>query len=169
MSPREAVLSRMPPTFQAGGFDCGVLSINAALEGELQQAMRELRVSAWTLDRAGQVIGFMALRNGELPIDSIDRTRTAPNLTKGTAPVVHLELVAVQSKFQRQGYGEKLLEYAIDSALEVNKWSAARFLSLDATPAARDFYERNGFFVATIQPSGGTTLMLLDLSLFAPI
>lgn len=155
-------LTVMPHTYRCGAFDCGVPSINAALQGQLLTSIREKRSRAYYMEDAQGCVGFIALRAESFEVaDSIDREQYA--VSARTVPGVLLELIAVDNRMQRSGLGKQLLLAAVALAGQVSEVVGARFLVLDSLPERVDFYGKNKFRRTVKQPDEATVFMILDL------
>jgi predicted GNAT family N-acyltransferase len=59
--------------------------------------------------------------------------------------ISHVALLFVDSKFQRQGVGNKLIHYAINKCLE--RQPDLKSITVSATPNSVQFYKNDGFMV----------------------
>lgn len=70
----------------------------------------------------------------------------------------------IDNDLRWNGYGGKLMEFAISTAYELSKTIGIRFIIVDANNNAVWFYQKYGFI--PIEPKEKTTTMLFDLKEF---
>lgn len=123
-------------------FDCG--------ENDQNKFLRE---SAWPDQKQGwsvtylayvngMLAGYVALSNDALELTKRERPTDAPSGRIGAVKIVQL---GVDRRFQRQGLGEMLLDFAILYARQASEASGCRYVTLDSVPNRVAYYTKRGF------------------------
>lgn len=97
-----------------------------------------------------ELVGFISLCNDSLILaeDSKNKYQTI----YCSVPAVKIARLGVNSKYQHQGFGKILLQYALFKAVDISESSGAAFITLDCYEHRRSFYSQNGFNLTDIQP-----------------
>lgn len=142
------------------GFDCGVAEMNVYLRQQARQDAEKglSRTFVFVADAASAIIeGFYTLAFALLAFEEVPREK---RLSRYPAPVALLAQLAVDTRFQKQGLGERLLFDALARANEVSHRIGLYALVLDAREEGLfGFYERYGF-----QRAAGERRMYLKMS-----
>ena len=127
-------------------FDCGNEALNNFLHRQAAQQSRKDNSRTYVLTdtkSTGRIIGFytvtmIALDWPQLPEKLAKRHRNA----KASALIARL---AVDKRFQGEGYGERLLVDALKRILKASEMVGYPLLFVDAKEGASTFYEIYGF------------------------
>jgi GNAT superfamily N-acetyltransferase len=155
-------IAPLAPEHRRGEFSCGV----PALDDYMHRYARQQRTQgvaaiyiASPQDDPGAIIGYYTLATAsiattELPPDASRRLPPYPR-----QPAILLGRLAIDRRWQRQGFGAILVADALARCREITPVVAARFLVVDATNAeARAFYVALSF---TALPDHPDTLFLV--------
>ena len=131
-------------------FDCGVAEMNVYLRQQARQDAEKglSRTFVSVADATSATVqGFYTLAFALLAFEEVPREK---RLSRYPAPVALLAQLAVDSHFQKQGLGERLLFDALARADEASERIGLYALVLDAREEGLfGFYERYGFQRAT--------------------
>ena len=125
-------------------FDCGVFALNLYLQQFANQDQKRGLTRVYVLAEQQQIIGYYSICAHSVPTDQL------PDNTKlggyADAPFLLLGRLAVDLRFQKQGYGDALIFHAFKITTEAAEKIGTLGMIVDAKdePAAR-FYEKFGF------------------------
>lgn len=161
---QEIELQQMSHTYRCGTFDCGDPAINHSLRTELPTGIYEQRIKVYYFIEENRCSGFVSVRARSFMMDVIDRGSVVPPITERETASVHIDLLAVDQRDQRKGYGRYLLDHAVALATEVAELIGVRFVTLDSTEAGMKLYLDYGFVPGvSTQAQESTTTMFFDL------
>ncbi|MDR0437529.1 MAG: GNAT family N-acetyltransferase [Bacteroidales bacterium] len=158
---------RLTDTHSIKQFDCGIDDLNDFLFSDAKIYLQYLYATTYLLESNDRTIAYYSLQNDLLQIDPhIDRdfyseiSETIPDKDYSfllgmkdisTYPAVKIGRFAVDTEFQRCGYGTQILNFIIMSFLSGNK-TGCQFITVDALNNLDTlrFYERNGFSYVTL-------------------
>lgn len=102
------------------------------------------------INERNELVGFVSLCNDSLSLaeDSQNKYETI----YCTVPALKIARLGVSSKYQHNGYGRMLLEYALFKAVDILGYSGVAFITLDCYKHRESFYLKNGFDYTDIQP-----------------
>lgn len=139
-------------------FDCGEATLNIYLKQLAKQSDKQNISRPWILIDTKNIAfaGFVSLANTSIEkivVQSLHKTNVNP------IPALLIGRLAIDQNYKRQGLGEKLLMFAFQMALEVNRISAIQIIAVDAlNEDAEHFYQQYGF-----QKVGNTKQMILSI------
>lgn len=145
-------------------FSCGVPALDTYLKQQANQDVRRLFTTLYVAVPAAEpgpskrpIIGYYTLSNCHLDVSSLPEERVA---AYGVLPATLLGRLAVDSTWQGQGVGRKLLRHALHMCIAASEFTASAFIVVQAKDdEARRFYEGFGFQACRD----------LDLKLFLPM
>lgn len=116
-----------------------------------------------------ELVGAYSVAN-----DKIERTnkinRPIPNDKRMPYyPAVKLARFAFQTKAQGKGYGKVILDYLSLSFSSLDNKTGCRFITLDAIPTAKAFYEKHEFKEILQYSTNNKIFMVKDLISFASL
>lgn len=129
---------------QRKNFDCGVAALNLYLQQFANQDQKRGLTRVYVLAEQQQIIGYYSICAHSVPADQLpDNTKPG---SYGDAPFLLLGRLAVDLRFQNQGYGDALIFHAFKITSEAAEKTGTLGMIADAKdePAAR-FYEKFGF------------------------
>lgn len=138
-------------------FDCSDVSLNTyASSLSFQDEKRGLSKTYLGFESKGNLVSFFSLSAGE--IDKAD----LPRATKPypSYPVIRLGRLAVDKRYQFQGYGYETMIEVFRTYLEVVEKIGAIALVVDAYPSSVSFYEKVGFDHLLVQEDKTESLFL---------
>ena len=135
-------------------FDCGQPALNNYLINTAKQHDTKNITRSFCAIKEDSIIGYYSLSNATVDISNLSPEITKRyKLPKHSMPVVRLCRLAIDSKAQRQGVGEKLLIDALKKVLAVAQVSGCVGMIVDAKDhAAADYYQAYGFVSAPDNP-----------------
>ncbi|WP_093557832.1 GNAT family N-acetyltransferase [Pseudoduganella namucuonensis] len=128
-------------------FDCGVPVLNNWLRNTAFQRQQKGISRTWVLiddDKPAQIIGFFAMApRGVVPTEDLpgDMRKRMPKIVTGYT----LTRLAVSAGMKGKGYGERLLNEAMEKVYRVAQQVGGFGLFVDAKDCAAAFYEKYGF------------------------
>lgn len=135
-------------------FDCGQPALNNYLINTAKQHDNKNITRSFCAIKEDNIIGYYSLSNATVDINNLPQEITKRyKLPKHDMPVVRLCRLAIDSKAQRQGIGEKLLIDALEKVLSVAKVSGCVGMVVDAKDqAVANYYQGYGFVPAPDNP-----------------
>lgn len=133
---------------------CGVHDVDTRLRQAADDVARG-RQSLYGLRMEGRVVAAMAVQAGELwslPQDASDDARSTGTL--------HIEVLAVDKRAQRQGHGARLLHAAIVAADTARQIAGLCAVSVEVAELCVPFYLHHGFQTSEQVPPGVAWLAL---------
>ena len=102
------------------------------------------------INNENELVGFVSLCNDSLKLaeDSRNKFQTI----YFSVPAIKIARLGIDSKYQGQGYGEKLLKYSLYQAVKNLKYSGTAFITLDCYKHRKSYYEKFGFTETDEQP-----------------
>lgn len=152
-------------------FDCGEKSLNDFLcSDEVNNYQEQLLGKTFLVFSRGILVGYYTIGTGSLRKETVDGSKSMGNILNiEEIPSIIIGRLAVDSKFQKQGIGEFLIEKIIMESLS-RKDLVVRLVIVQAKKEAFDFYLKCGFdFVNETRreknryKTRGTRTMFFDL------
>ncbi|MCF0069342.1 GNAT family N-acetyltransferase [Dyadobacter sp. CY261] len=128
---------------------------------------------SYLLEVDEDIVGFFCVSNDRICKGDTDKWRKIKDSVpypkrRNSYPAVKIGRLAIDKKFQRGGFGNRMLEYIKYLFLKNNK-TGCRFLLVDAYLQSVNFYSKNGFVELSNDKSDkDTKLMYFDLNYFRP-
>lgn len=126
-------------------FSCGTDALDRYFRLQAKQDTKRGVAATFVLMNDQKVIGFYTLSAAEIDTGHLPEHIQARFPRYPTLPATRLGRLAVDARFQRQGWGEKLLIDAIFRAFENIRVVASIALIVDSKEESRDFYLKFGF------------------------
>ncbi len=89
------------------------------------------------------IMGFMTVAMGSMEADELPGTKRLPQYY--SLPILRLERLAVDKRYQKMGIGKQLLRHSLLLALQQSETVGCIGVIVDAKPEAVDFYLQYGF------------------------
>jgi GNAT superfamily N-acetyltransferase len=158
---------RLTDTYRIKPFDCGIADLNDFLFNDAKTHLKYLSAVTYLFEYKDKTIAFYSLQNDLLNInphtdkdfdmeisDTIadkDYSYLLEMKDISMFPAVKIGRFAVDTEFQRRGYGTEILHFVIMSFLNNNK-TGCQFVTVDALNNVETlrFYEKNGFSYVTL-------------------
>ena len=182
----EIVRVRLTDSYPVKPFDCGVMDLNDFLFDDAKTHLKYLSAITYLFENKDKTIAYYSLQNDLLNIDpyvdkDFDREISDIIADKDYSfllemkdisayPAAKIGRFAVDSDFQRCGYGTQILNLIVMSFITNNK-TGCQFITVDALNNVETirFYEKNGFSFVTLydcnQPSRQMYKNLITLKL----
>lgn len=127
-------------------FDCGDDDLNGFIRDDALRLQEQHIVRAYVLFYDDRLVGYVALMADAIKLQTPERKRLRlRSRDHPWVPAVKVARLAVAGEFQRKGLGITLMRFAVAMAYAAGDSVGCRLLTLDAYPAAVDFYRRLGF------------------------
>lgn len=137
-----------------GAFRCG----NERIDRKLQQQVRRAALGLVRLHGiyvGGELQGVVTLQAGVLqaPREVLQQFGAFDEV-----PTIHVEVLAVRDTAHGRGYGQMLIEHALQQAVDIAALIGLKTLSLEATQESAAFYAELGFDQADPWPDGSVPM-----------
>ncbi|WP_393947187.1 GNAT family N-acetyltransferase [Kluyvera intermedia] len=127
------------------GFNCGDGMMNNFIPQLKRQSSRDNINALLLLDEDSNLAGFVTATPYQLGRESIPEN-TYPYAIPPTIVVMKVPMIAIDKKYQRQGWGHELLRAILDYSVESADFvKGIKGVYLDAKLEARAFYESFDF------------------------
>ena len=128
-------------------FECGVPELDEYLKNQASQDIKRNLSSVFVLgDENGHIVGYYAISQYSLTVEELPEQESKKLPPKRKVACTLLGRLAIDRRYQRQGYGEMLLFHALNKALAVSKEIASFAVIVDAKDEkAKRFYEKYDF------------------------
>jgi GNAT superfamily N-acetyltransferase len=141
-----------PKKHNREGFDCGVTVLNRYLRQVANQDQKRGLTRVYVLAEEQQIIGYYSICAHSVPTDQLSEAGKLGHYQE--APFLLLGRLAVDQRYQGQGYGDALIFHAFS----IIKDAAEKIGTLGIIVDAKDekavcFYERFGFRRLTASPN----------------
>jgi len=125
-------------------FDCGVKALNVYLQQVANQDQKRGLTRIYVLAEDRQIIGYYSISAHSVPTDELPDSIAAGRYHE--APFLLLGRLAVDKRYQRQGYGDSLIFHAFKTTAETAHKIGILGIIVDAKDGAiAVFYEKFGF------------------------
>ena len=125
-------------------FDCGVPELNTYLKRYANQDQKRRLTRVYVLADGNQIVGFYSLSAHSVLQDNLPKTLNPGGYDD--LPFLLLGRLAVDTKYQGQGYGDTLIFHALQSTVAAAEYIGVLGLIVDAkNETAISFYEGFGF------------------------
>jgi GNAT superfamily N-acetyltransferase len=159
-------ISRLTPTDQLDGSDCGDADLNNFLQCEAHRNQKEHSCCVTYVARseAEVILGYYGLATSSLPRKKIDAGLASNLPPYQHLPSLLLARLAVQKGLHGQGIGKALIQDAFARAVYLRASFGCRLLIIDAYPSAVGWYEQFGFIaIDGHHENARTRKMFIDL------
>ena len=133
-------------------FDCGVKPLNQYLQRLANQDQKRSLTRVYVLADGNRIIGYYSLS-----AHSVSRENLPPGIKMGgyrDIPFLLLGRLAVDTRYQGQGYGDTLIVHAFETTREVAEKVGIMGIIVDAKDdQAAAFYEGFGFHRLSATPN----------------
>ena len=127
-------------------FDCGIEELNVYLQFMANQQDKKDNARTFILedkhDRS-KIIGYYTLTMISLELSTLPKSLQNRHKFNNSAALI--ARLAVDKRYQNQGYGETLLIDALLRLLHASKVVAFPIIVVDAKESAKEFYKQYGF------------------------
>ena len=137
-------------------FDCGNKDLNKFTRSKLIKRDEQGKVKAIAAIVGSELAAYIALAPHQL---ASEKQLTADRYS--TVPVLLMEQIATQTKFQGRGIAKRLIARALSSAISMSELGGLTGVALWAHPDAVSFYSQLGFVTLQTKPWEKTELTLL--------
>lgn len=148
-------------------FDCNDASLNEYLKRyalkNQERHMYGVTYVALPTEAKVKILGYYTVSNCTIPRGGLPEHLTKGQPKYNEIPALLLGRLAVDKDLRGTGIGHALMAHCLDMALNVAKWSGARYLITDAYDATISWYERYNFRAMVGSNSMLLTKMYVDL------
>lgn len=125
-------------------FDCGIKALNNYLQRVANQDQKRGLTRVYVLTENRDIIGFYSISAHSVSTEELPDTITVCRYKE--APFLLLGRLAVDKRYQRQGYGDSLIYHAFKTSAKIAEKIGILGIIVDAKDEAIvDFYEKFGF------------------------
>lgn len=118
-------------------FKCNLPKMDAFLREQALYYNELGEGKTFLLIHDNQVIGYFTLKCSAIQIFDKEMTEEPREF-----PAIEISRLAVNYRYQKQGYGEKILAHALTTILDIkSNYCGVRFVTLFSVPDAVGFYE----------------------------
>ena len=147
-----------------GNFDCGEAALNHWFQRHAwgNQSSGATRTYVVMEAETGYIAGYIALTTGHVERECLTKQdrRNKPN----PVPILLLGQLAIDVRYQGQGLGSDLLQYAFRTAIAVSeKVGVIGIVTHPINDNARQFYQRYGFSRRLNTANGALFVRIKDL------
>lgn len=133
-----------PEKHNRKGFDYGVEGLNLYLERFANQDLKRILTRVYVLAEGSTLIGYYSISAHSVTKDNFPEERRFGRYKD--VPFLLLGRLAVDKKYQGQGYGDALIFHAFKTTMEAAKMVGVQGIIVDAKDEkAASFYEGFGF------------------------
>jgi GNAT superfamily N-acetyltransferase len=128
-------------------FESGVPELDEYLKTQANQDVKRNLSSVFVLsDENGQIVGYYAISQHSLTVEELPEHASKKLPPKRKVACTLLGRLAVDRRYQGQGYGEILLFHALNKAFAISKEIASFAVIVDAKDEnAKRFYQKYDF------------------------
>ena len=128
----------------SNSFDCGEKQLNNFIHKEVSLYQKERLGITYLIHLDSELVGFVTISMSEVRTKSMDFNETL-KIRPENYPALQIGQLAIDKKYQGQGYGKKIIQWCMSQALEYSEEIGCRLLVLNAIPSSVDFYKKNNF------------------------
>lgn len=145
-------------------FDCGDVTMNKFLPQLKKQCVRDNINALLLIDKDSNLVGFVTASIYQLAKSSIPDD-VFPYALPPAIAVMKIPMIAIDKKYQRQGWGQDLLRAVLDYSVEGSDVvKGLKGVYLDAKVEARGFYEDFDFkAISEVISDNGTIPMFISM------
>ncbi|MGZ8238812.1 MAG: GNAT family N-acetyltransferase [Methylobacter sp.] len=133
-----------PKKHHREAFDCGVIALNLYLQQFANQDQKRGLTRVYVLTEQQQIIGYYSICAHSVPTDQLPDNNKLGSYPD--APFLLLGRLAVDQRYQGQGYGDALIFHAFSITTEAAEKIGTLGMIVDAKDEkAAGFYEKFGF------------------------
>ncbi|MCL2146674.1 MAG: GNAT family N-acetyltransferase [Synergistaceae bacterium] len=138
---------KLSATHDKTGFESGVKELDEYLKTQANQDVKRNLSSVFVLaDKNGRIVGYYAISQYSLTVEEFPEQASKKLPLKRRVACTLLGRLAVDKRYQGQGYGEELLFHALNKALVISKEIASFAIIVDAKDEkAKRFYQKYDF------------------------
>ena len=128
-------------------FESGVTELDEYLKTQASQDVKRNLSSVFVLgNESGNIIGYYAISQYSLTVEELPEITGKKLPSKRKVACTLLGRLAVDRRYQGQGYGKELLFHALNKALVISKEIASFAVIVDAKDEkAKHFYQKYDF------------------------
>jgi len=129
-------------------FDCGIFDLNDFFQNEALKNQNDwLSLTMVMIGNDASLLGFYTLTPDTLHRGRIDISDKIADYPYQKYPAIKLARFAIDKRYQRNGFGSKLMKEFFLHAWRFVQNGGGRFITVDAKNSAIDFYQTFGFKV----------------------
>lgn len=140
-------------------FSCGNIELDKFLKKNALINDQNGYGKTFVLENKEEILGFFTLCSFSIKFDEYPNKENIA-LPKYPIPCIKIARLAVNQKYQRQGYGKELLKQAFLRILSVASTVGIRLIVVDAKESAVSFYAKFGFM--PLENNKNTYYLLID-------
>ncbi len=124
-------------------FDCGDDNLNIFLQRYAKQNDKNNIGKTFLCFENNQLIGFVTLSTAQIEFGEIPTNYL--KIPKYPIPAIRIARLAIDKRYQGQGFGATLLKFSLYRAILVSLKVGVKLVVVEAKEQSKSFYERYGF------------------------
>jgi GNAT superfamily N-acetyltransferase len=126
-------------------FSCGNKELDTFLTETAKVAQVENTSRTHLVYLDADLVGFFSLTCDSITRKHVDIEFQKEDYVHKVYPAIKITRLAVQHEYQGKGIGHALLYYAFGVVYALQRYTACRYVVVDAKPDTIDFYQKFGF------------------------
>ena len=142
---------RLTPDYQFGSFDCGEPDLNDFLISDAKDYASRLLSVTYLIESDNSIAAYFSLSNDRISLAESDKStwrrikKTFPyRKHRSDYPAVKIGRLGVDLNYRGLNLGSSIIDF-VKKTFVTNNRTGCCFITVDALPSAREFYEINGF------------------------
>ncbi|MBR4461648.1 MAG: GNAT family N-acetyltransferase [Erysipelotrichaceae bacterium] len=125
-------------------FDCGSDELNEFIRKYAKQNDKKDIGKTFVCTEDDHIIGYYTLSNAQIMFENTPK-ELSKGLPKYPIPCIRIARLAIDRRFQNEGYGSSLLKNALLKIVRLSEHTGIYFIIVDAKESSASFYEHYGF------------------------
>lgn len=157
-------IEKLAKDYNISSFDCGDEDLNAFLDEDAIPFQEKRIATTYVVNIDGKISAYFSLLNDKISRTDVSKSAWrklkklfAHSKHRSNYPAIKIGRFAVSKEFASQGLGSAIMDAIKQSTNKNSKYSAFRFLTVDAYLSAIPFYIKNGFVEMLSEQENNTT------------
>jgi GNAT superfamily N-acetyltransferase len=125
-------------------FDCGEETLNKFIHKEVSIYQKERLGITYLIHLDSELLGFVTISMADVKTEKMEIGGKI-KIRLESYPALQIGQLAIDKKFQGQGYGKKIIIWCMSQALEYSREIGCRLLVLNSLPSSVEFYHKCNF------------------------
>lgn len=128
----------------SNSFDCGEESLNNFIHKEVSAYQRERLGITYLIHLDSKLVGFVTISMAGVRTEKMELDEKL-KIRLESYPALQIGQLAIDKKYQGQGYGKKIILWCMSKAVEYSGEIGCRLLVLNSLPSSIEFYNKCNF------------------------
>jgi len=105
------------------------------------------------LENGKKLLGYISILTDSIRINEnseLDRFFSEKGIFYKSIPALRIGRLAIRKDCHRMGYGKKMVQFSLMTAIRISEQAGCRFLTVDSKPESVKFYKNLGFVESVI-------------------